>query len=457
MKISIELNPAKNGKFSEVFLCQEVNGEKKKVQLNIMHFHSLYDFTKETSSLGFDFFLIAAIVYGTDDLLARKLYSYNGWTREIDIEFPVNNIDYWQHAISSLKETLDFLTGDVWSITFRKLKVSPLYLPKKKRWKKNMPKYNYSHIEFVSLFSGGLDSLIGTINKLNNLHDDKVGLLVSHFDPAYNGPKNDQNLILTEFQQSFANKYRHIRATIGLSQRDTDGNKIIRDGNQRSRSILFIGIAAYLLNKVPSLDTILIPENGTISLNHPLTKSRTSSLSTRTTHPYFFKKLQESANCANLNINLINPFNTDTKGKMVVECDNADVLQKTYPLSVSCGKRGHKRYWENRYAKQCGICMPCIYRRAALHKKGWDNDVYGNNLLTIKDIQEAKPDVKALFDYLGTPMNLVDIKRNLLVNGSIEISNLDAYANLVHNSRVEILNWIRDKGNQELKEILKIQ
>lgn len=73
MRIKVEVNPAKDGQFSETFLCQEINGAKKKVQLNIAHFHSLYDFTKETSSVGFDFFLIAAIVYGTDDLLAREL------------------------------------------------------------------------------------------------------------------------------------------------------------------------------------------------------------------------------------------------------------------------------------------------------------------------------------------------------------------------------------------------
>ena len=54
-------------------------------------------------------------------------------------------------------------------------------------------------------------------------------------------------------------------------------------------------------------------------------------------------------------------------------------------------------------------------------------------------------------------LSLIDIKRNLLVNGSIEITDLDSYAELVHNSRAEILNWIRDKGSKELKEILKIQ
>ncbi|MEH6765851.1 Qat anti-phage system QueC-like protein QatC [Mesonia aquimarina] len=457
MRIKIEVNPAKDGQFSETFLCQEIDGVQKKAQLNIAHFHNLYDFTKETSSVGFDFFLIAAIVYGTDDLLSRELYSYNGWTREIEIEFPVKNIDYWKLAITELEETLGFLTGDVWSITFRQMEVEVLYLPRKNRRKSNIPKYNYPNIEFVSLFSGGLDSLIGVINKLNSLDNGKIGLLVSHFDPTYTGPKKDQTLILEEFEKSFDNKYKHIRATVGLSQRYINGDKITKDANQRSRSILFIGIAAYLLNKVPTSNTILIPENGTISLNHPLTKSRTSSLSTRTTHPYFFRKLQESLEIANLNISLINPFKLDTKGKMVVDCDNTTILQKTYPLSVSCGKRGHKVHWENRNAKQCGICMPCIYRRAALHKNNWDTDTYGNDLLRLTDMNKAKPDVKALFDYLGTSISLKEIKRNLLVNGSIEISNLDAYANLVHNSRVEMLNWIRDKGNDQLKKILKIQ
>ena len=252
------------------------------------------------------------------------------------------------------------------------------------------------------------------------------------------------------------NRYVHIRATIGISQKYTNGDKITRDTNQRSRSILFIGIATYLLNKLPNLDTIIIPENGTISLNHPLTKSRFSSLSTRTTHPYFFQKLQETLILADLNISLTNPYNLHTKGKMVVECENEDVLRRTYPLSVSCGKRGHKVHWENRFAKQCGICMPCVYRRAALHTKGWDTDIYGNDLLTITEIGQARPDVRALFDYFGTPLSLKKIKRNLLVNGSIDMSDLDAYAGLVHNSRTEILNWIRDMGNDELKKILNI-
>lgn len=456
MRISVEIRPAKEGQFSEIFLVQETEQKIKKARLNFSRFHRLFDFTKETNSLEFDFLLLSAIIYGTDDLLARKLYSYNGWTRDIEIEFPVKNLEQWISATNTLEEALSFLTGDTWSISFRKRKTDLLYWPKKNRRKSKIPMYSYENIQFVSLFSGGLDSLIGVINKLDSIPSGKQGLLVSHFDPAYNGPKNDQELILNEFKKYHSNNYYHLRATIGIDQRYADGEKITRDTNQRSRSILFLGIATYIKNKIKSVSTIYVPENGTISLNPSLTKSRTSSLSTRTTHPYFFEKLQESLSIIGLDIKIVNPFRLDTKGKMVVDCENISLLKKTYPLSVSCGKRGHKVHWENRNAKQCGICMPCIYRRAALHKKGWDDDIYGNDLLSVKTVQDAKPDIRALFDYLGTSMSKKAIKRNLLVNGSFNIDNLDDYANLIHNSRGEILNWIRDKGNQQLKNILKI-
>ena len=38
---------------------------------------------------------------------------------------------------------------------------------------------------------------------------------------------------------------------------------------------------------------IIVPENGYISLNIPLTYSRIGSSSTRTTHPYYFELLNQ--------------------------------------------------------------------------------------------------------------------------------------------------------------------
>ena len=46
---------------------------------------------------------------------------------------------------------------------------------------------------------------------------------------------------------------------------------------------------------------LIVPENGLISLNIPLTHSRLGGSSTRTTHPYYMSLLQELI--CNLNIN----------------------------------------------------------------------------------------------------------------------------------------------------------
>ena len=101
--------------------------------------------------------------------------------------------------------------------------------------------------------------------------------------------------------------------------------------------------------------------------------------------------------------------------------------------------------------------MPCIYRRASLHKLNLDNEIYGKDLLIHPDPINASPDMSALFDYLKTNLPVEKIKRNLLVNGSFPQENLSDFANVVNRSRGEILAWVRDKGSQQLKSKLGIR
>lgn len=169
------------------------------------------------------------------------------------------------------------------------------------------------------------------------------------------------------------------------------------------------------------------------------------------------QSLERILNTVGLNVKLHNPFGFATKGQMVASCKHQIALQDTFAKSASCGKRGHKVSWNIRNARQCGVCMPCIYRRAALHKNGWDNETYGSDLLAISDPRTAPKDIKALFDFLKTALTLKDITRNLLVNGSLEHDKLDQYAQVVHNSRAEILAWIAAKGNDDLKGYLGLQ
>ncbi|KYG83937.1 hypothetical protein AWW67_02125 [Roseivirga seohaensis] len=455
IKIKVEAStPIVKGQFGDVKISYLEDGVETKASLSFPDFERLYDFTKETDSIEFDLFLISSIIYAVDDLFARKVWSFNGWTRDFELEIPVRHTNKWASVKSEFEDMLSFLTGDLWTLTFKPLLVSNLYLERTNRRKKYIPVFDYDQYKFASLFSGGLDSLMGVINELKKLGNKEKGVLISHFDSTYSGPKTDQDQILSKFAKHYPGRYEHIRTRVKVESKLSTGKTVSRDLNQRSRSLLFISLGLYLIRKMPKVNELIIPENGTISLNHPLTPSRSSSLSTRTTHPFFLSSLENILLTVGVTTRLFNPFEFMTKGSMVDKSSDKTVLMSTYKDSKSCGKRGHKYHWDNREAGQCGVCMPCIYRRAALHAKFWDNEDFGIDLLKATAFDKLRPDIKALFDFLKTDLDNGKIKRNLLVDGNIEQSKLDVYADVVVNSRKEIIKWISDKGNSKLKKHL---
>ena len=166
-------------------------------------------------------------------------------------------------------------------------------------------------------------------------------------------------------------------------------------------------------------------------------------------------------NCLNsvgLTTILENPYGNFTKGELVKNCQNQNLLKESYLLSVSCGKRGRKSHWENKVGtSHCGICMPCIYRRASLHKKGLDNQLYGIDLFKTPNSTLEKYDFPALFDFLSSNLSTEQIKRTLLVAGSLDLSTIGFSASLVERVRVEINKWISDKGNNTLKRLSGIK
>lgn len=183
MKIKIELSEAINGKFSNINLVfNDLRGDKQKIALSLRSFVDCYDLTRDIKSVKFDLFLISALVYGIDNLLDREYYSDDGWAREIEIVFPVYNLTNWQGQEEVLQDALKFLTGDYWTINFELNTIQNCYIETKGRWNKNRRHFNTENIKKTSLFSGGLDSLIGVIDLLESLNNDEEILLVSHFD-----------------------------------------------------------------------------------------------------------------------------------------------------------------------------------------------------------------------------------------------------------------------------------
>ncbi len=456
MKINIELSEPLEGNFAGIKLCfKDTKDAEIKVPL-YLQFQPLYDFSKETRSTSFDMFLVSSIVYGIDNLFDRYFYSIDGWARDFEVVLPVRNIEQWKNNKTILVDCLTFLTGDYWQIEFTEIALEYLYYPRKNRRKSKIPLYDKNKYQFASLFSGGLDSLVGAVDLLEQLESSKKILLISHFDSNSVGPNSDQEKLIKYLKTNYTNKIDWLQSTITLSNKDDQSNYVNKDSNYRSRSILFLGIANYLINTIQNVNSLIIPENGTISLNYPLTLSRSSSLSTRTTHPYFLNKLNELFCKIGINTNIVNPYFDKTKGELIDGCRNQNILEGIYHESVSCGKRGRRQYWDIKVeTNHCGICMPCIYRRAALSKVNWDNQLYGNNLLDVKNFDDYK-DLPALIDYLNTNLSKEAIMRNLLINGSLPLDSLETYANLIIRSRAELKDWITLKGNNEIKRMLSL-
>ena len=428
MKVNIIISRAVGrGKFSKIELEYEnSDGNRISVLLNI-DYMNLCEFTNQRGGLAFDIFLIGCYVYGIDILLPRKDFSTNGWSRDIEVEFPVESPEIFEKGETELEHLLSFLTGDEWNISFIKREVTLLYIFKP-RAKVYSDEYRQS-FKKVSLFSGGLDSLVGVIDQLSSSKDKIV--LVSHYDAVFKGAKSDQDKIHKILSQKYSH-YHFIQTRVDLSSSDVNGNERENESSLRSRSFLFLCQAIFVAHSIGDGVEVLIPENGTISLNHSLTPSRRSSCSTRTAHPYYLIKVVDFISKLGLTHLIRNEYEMKTKGEMLENCNDKDTLLATYKHSCSCAKRGHTVHWDIRTAPQCGVCMPCIYRRVSLHQIGLDEESVGTNLFNPQKYQLDKlPDVAAFLDYMGNPLTVEDIEKNLLINGTLPLDKVEQYADVV--------------------------
>ena len=453
MKVNITIPKPNNGKFSEIKLGYDFEDNKIEVGLNI-DFKNLYVFTGRQSGVEFDLFLIGCFVYGIDILLPREQFADNNWNREIEVEFPVENPDVFNNSKILLEQILSFLTGDEWKISFIQRNDFPLYHLSKRR-KPYQEKFRESHKK-VSLFSGGLDSLIGVIDHLATSND-RIAL-VSHYDgTSFRGARADQNKIIEVLGNQYP-KFHLIQTRVDLSGYDTNSNKVQKETTLRGRSFLFLSKAIFVAHSIGDCTDISVPENGTISLNYPLTPSRVGSCSTRTTHPYYLAKVEEFIKSIGLNHSIRNSYELKTKGEMMQECKDRNLILRTYGLSCSCGKRGTRKDIRDNPigTNHCGICMPCIYRRVALHKIGI-NELVGTDIFNPqKRSLEKMPDMPAFFSYMKQSLTIEDIKRNLLVYATLPLDKLDEYADVVLRTRNEIKKWISDSGNDDIKRKIGI-
>lgn len=400
---------------------------------------SLLKISRAVPDLAQDFLSMASCIYAADKAVSRKAQE-DRWTRHIQIEIPVMHPEVWGGTAHEFSACVGFLTGDVWEVSFRQAEMGLI----QKRKQKRPPKYRRPSADAVCLFSGGLDSFIGAVDWLVDNPKDKL-LLVGHYDRHVSGPKSDQLKLKNELNGKFSGRFELAQTQVGLFSKGADRN-------YRSRSLLFIALGCYFAEILGTETPVLIPENGPIALNFPLTPARRGSCSTRTVHPHFIGRLNKVLHVAGMQNPVINPYEGKTKGEMAKECRDQALLSRAYALSRSCAKANRKQYWANRNAQACGLCVPCIFRRAALHTCGLDNEPYGNQVEDLNSLGDTRADIQALIAFLRRRLTNREIAAGLLGNGSLPLSRLPDYVDLVQRMRAEVLEWLRSKGSAYLKK-----
>lgn len=389
-----------------------------------------------------DLLVLSAAVYALDKLTARS-WAPDGWTREFKLALPVAAPKLWRAQQERLVEALNFLTGDQWKLSFSKREHS-LFRPRQRRRRRPLS----IQPTVVCLLSGGLDSLIGAVDLLSGRPDDKL-LLVGHHDGQMAGPLDDQTGLLQRLRTEYPDRTAPLLVRVGHSG-------TAEEITLRSRSLVFIALGTFAAAALGTDVPLVMPENGTISVNVPLTPSRRGSCSTRTTHPHFMQLMRTIVAGLGGGGHLDNPLQFKTKGEAVTQCLNPRFLSSVANASVSCAKRGHTSTWKRRTANGCGRCMPCIYRRAALHAAGLDTETYGLDICTgevdVSSRSEQGPnDLRACFSFLKRSPSTREIERMLITSGPLEAAALREHAGVVERAMDEIRALLGDKATAAIK------
>lgn len=301
--------------------------------------------TKKSTIQSFDFLSIALAVTAADTFVDRG-DAPDRWCRNLKLVVALCDPTPWVSVAAELEMALRFLTGDSWSLDFRTGGCHPPEINKRRtKLTIDVP----SNTDSVALFSGGLDSTIGLFDLLSN---GRNPLLVSH---AYRGDAGIQTEVLQHMPR--------LVARLGVNLHPVNLRNATSDITMRSRSFNFLALAAVATSVVAEITDVnlvplIVPENGFIALNVPLTPRRVGSLSTRTTHPYFLGIIQSVFDKVGIPAAISNPYEFKTKGEMFRECLNRLALQSAAPATMSCSN------WK-RKSMACGRCVPCLIRRAS--------------------------------------------------------------------------------------------
>ena len=433
----VKIEPYDRGK--ELLKLQLSTNTQLKTILTINPYNCFNQYILDPNPISLDILYFTSIIYAIDKLIPR-VEANDNWSRDITVSIPVSNKELWKSAVVPLKLALDFLTSDNWILLFED--INELYYTNSDR--RLLPNINFSS---VCLFSGGLDSLAGVIDVIDE--QDNI-LLVSHIDGS-GASIPIQEPLIRKIKNAYPNK--NIEQSVFHVYTNNSN-----ETTTRGRSILFHGLALFHAINL-GVKEVIASENGVISINLPLTPSRTCSNSTKTMHPYFLKMFQEALTILNIDVQINNPYLLKTKGEMLLENRNPQLIRELATKTLSCSHGGgHTKGW-NRQSYNCGYCIPCTIRRASIHKfdASLDKDLdYGHKLNSLEinlRKNDKRLDLFALSYFLKRKLSLKELRRE--INLMAKLDNVDEVANMLQRGYIEIEEYIHAKADDGIKRMFK--
>jgi hypothetical protein len=332
-----------------------VPGHPDSLQTRVQDVLAEYDLSPTLSARDL---LNAAMAAYTADVRVARDEAFDGWTRDFALHLAVQNENGWGEGATTLEKALSFLTGDRWKIRVRRAPES--YESPQGRQPRVVRRLRTNT---VCLFSGGLDSFIGAVDQIESIGQ---VALVGHHSAGGGATSKSQSDALAALRTEYDED------TTPLLQfwvTPPKGEERVSEITTRGRSIMFIGLGVLVASGLGA-DRLIIPENGLISLNVPLTNSRLGSFSTRTTHPYLIALMRELLQALGIGVRVELPYRFKTKGELIRECANQRVATTGLSATMSCSHPGANRFQMRDPNMHCGYCLPCIIRRAAISASG---------------------------------------------------------------------------------------
>jgi len=332
-----------------------------------------------------DLLQIAAYVFCADRLVyrgERTSINNSAWARSFEFHIPVLDIDFWSNSKVSIKlgEMLKFMTGDrQYKFSFGKATVSPIEdeAVQLSLFSNEYATIDEADITDVMLFSGGLDSLAGAIQRLNDYPKRKL-CLVSH--KSNHTTTHTQDIIVNYLQKNYYN--RAIKYGFECHNKK---NAPSREETQRTRMFLFSSIAFAICNCYKK-EEFFVYENGITSINLPKQVDVINARASRTTHPKTIGLIREFFRLFDKNFDIKEPYYNQSK---------ADILEvfRTYheeniiSSSVSCSRTRNKPQ-----TTHCGCCSQCIDRIFASYASSLNeyDVIYADDFIKHIPNQETK-------------------------------------------------------------------